>query len=173
MNLFFWLILTSGMNLYFLKGTSDLLIRFVPSRNTPQVFIYYSFSGAKWDSALVPSSGDFFDLVVSPPEDLRLLGIYVKYPEGDIDDNQGMLYLYEVKRAPRMLLPFSITTLETMIKEARRKIMRQRHIDEAVALLNYAEGVLGVMPYIKGSPLETKIDIIKSEIAELKRNLAR
>ncbi|MEO0141764.1 MAG: hypothetical protein ABIL70_04685 [candidate division WOR-3 bacterium] len=173
MNTLIWLILISGMNLYFLRNSSDLLVRYFPTRSTQQVFIYYSFCNAQWDSAQVQSGGDFFDLVISPPENLRLVGVYVKYPEGDIDDNQGMLYLYEVKKSPRMLLPFSIKALEKVLTQARKKIINQRHIDEAVALLNYAEGMLEVLPYIKGSPLEMEKEIMKSEIAGLKKNLAQ
>ena len=70
-----------------------------------------------------------------------------------------------------MLLPFSVVDLETVLKQARKKIVSHSHVDEAIILLDYLEGMLKVMPFIKGSDAEFRKNTMLSEIAELKGTL--
>lgn len=173
MNLLIILTIISGVNLYFLKNSSDLMVRYTSKESVNQITIYYSFSGNEWNSITLEPTGNFFDGVIAPPEGIEIVGIYAGYPDGRVDDNKGMLYLFEIKSSPRMLLPFKITDLEVMLRQARKKIISGKHIDEAITLLNYVERMIEVMPYVKGTELEIKKNILNSELEELKRKVIR
>jgi hypothetical protein len=166
MNIFL-ISLVASLNLYFLKDSPNLLVRLVPEENPEQLTLYYSFATGKWDSMDTRFYTTHFDAVIAPPESANIIGFYFKYNER-IDDNQGMLYLYEIKRSPRMILPFSLDYLETVIRQARKKISSQTHIDEAITIIDYAEKILKDLPYKKGSEQEIKINLLSSEINELR-----
>ncbi|MGB9720795.1 MAG: hypothetical protein ACPL28_04860 [bacterium] len=167
MNWVLLLALTVNLNLYFLKDSPNLLVRIVPAQNVDRVVLYYSFSTEKWDSVDTQSFTTHFDAVIVPPETTTIVGFYFKCND-QIDDNKGLFYLYEVKRSPRMILPFSLDYLETILKQARKKILSQTHIDEAITLIDYAEKTLKVLPYKKGGEQEIKFNLLSSEVNELK-----
>ncbi|MEO0095097.1 MAG: hypothetical protein ABIL46_05950 [candidate division WOR-3 bacterium] len=166
MNLILIALLTQ-VNLYFLKDSPNLLVRIRPNVATQQVVIYYSFINAKWDSVIAQSYNAYFDAVITTPDTVNVIGLFYKY-DGVMDDNKGNLYLFEVKKSPRMILPLSLDYLKTVLKQARKKITSQTHIDEAITLIDYVEKLLIVFPYIKGSELEININLLLSEINELK-----
>ncbi|MEO0184442.1 MAG: hypothetical protein ABIL22_06995 [candidate division WOR-3 bacterium] len=165
-----WVILfalMANLNLYFLKDSPNLLVRVVPAQGTKRLLLYYSFSAEKWDSVEAQSYTTHFDAVITPPETTTIVGFYFKY-DNQIDDNKGLFYLFEVKRSPRMILPFSLDYVETVLKQARKKILSQTHIDEAITLIDYAEKTLTALPYKKGGEQEIKFSLLLSEVNELK-----
>ncbi len=167
MNWVILIALSANLNLYFLKNSPNLLVRVVPTQNVNQLVLYYSFSTEKWDSVDAQSYSTHFDAIIVPPETTTIVGFYFKY-DNQIDDNKGLLYLYEIKRSPRMILPFSLDYLETILKQARKKILNQTHIDEAMTLIDYAEKTLKVLPYKKGGEQELKFNLLLNEVNELK-----
>jgi hypothetical protein len=168
MNILLTLALFSGLDLFFLKDSPNLLARILPEVPTDQITLFYSFRGTTWDTVNLTDIGKYVDAVIVPPESLRVVGLYAVYGN-TVDDNKGNLYLFEVKRSPKMLMPISLSELETMLKQARKKITSGIHADEGVALLDYILEIASVMPCIKGSPLETNKLILQSEAAELKK----
>ncbi len=173
MNLLLALTIFAGVDLYFLKDSPDLLVRVIPEVETEQLTLYYSFSGTDWDSMLADRKGRFFEAVLRSPDTLNVIGIYCIYDNGDIDDNDGALYLYELKIFPRMLMPFSLADLEIMIGQARNKIVSNIHIDEAITLLDYADAMLTVVPVIKNSPNELKRNMLRIEVNKLRNQIVR
>jgi len=173
MNLILAIIIFTGLDLYFLKDSPDLLVRVVPEDQVEQLTLYYSFSGSDWDSMVIKKEGRFFDTGLVSPETLRVVGLYCIYDNGKVDDNDGALYLYEVKKFPRMLMPFSIADLEIMLKQARKKIVSGTHIDEAITLLDYIDEMLGVLPVIENSPQETQRNILQLEVNSLREQIGR
>jgi len=172
MNSLLIIALMANLNLYFLKDSPNLLVRIVPEENTDRLTLYYSFAGEKWDSMEVQSYTTHFDAVIAPPETISIVGFYFKYNDR-IDDNKGALYLYEVKKSPRMILPFSLNYLETVLKQARKKIINQNYIDEAITIIDYVEKTLNTIPYKKDSEQEIKIGALLSEVNELKALVAK
>ncbi len=173
MNLFLTPLLISVVNLYFLKDSPNLLVRFSPLQGAGQPLVYYSFSDTKWDSSTTQATANLYEAVLTTPESLNIVAIYIKYPDGRVDNNNGLLYYYELKKSPRMLLPFSIDDLEKMLRQARKKINQGKHIDEALSLLDYVSRMLKILPYIKDSELEIKKQIIEGEVKELYNLLAK
>jgi hypothetical protein len=173
MNILLAVSLFTSVNVYFLKNSQDLLVRVIPPQGVYEIVLYYSFSGEDWHSRTVQSyEGMNFDAAVTPPESLSMIGVYYTYDVNTVintDDNKGMLYLYEVKRSPRMLMPFSMDIIEPLLKQARKKINAQKHVDEAIALLDYVDGLLRVLPFKKGSDLEIKKQILEAEAKELRQ----
>uniref|UniRef100_A0A7C4TAL5 Uncharacterized protein n=1 Tax=candidate division WOR-3 bacterium TaxID=2052148 RepID=A0A7C4TAL5_UNCW3 len=167
------MLIIAGLNLYFLRESADLLVKYLPEKEVAQVIVYYSFSDAHWDSVIAQVKGDCWEAVITSPETLNLVGIYIKYPDGIIDDNKGMLYCYEVKRSPRMILPLSISDLEAVLKQARKKIAQKKHLDEAITLLEYVDRMLEKIPYRVGTELEIKRNVMSGEVEELKKTMGR
>ena len=167
MNILLTIAMFSGMNLFFLKGSPNLLVRITPATPTQQVTLFYSFRGADWDTTNLVDIGQTVDAVITAPESLRVIGLYAVYGN-TVDDNKKNLYLYEVKRSPKMLMPFSLSDLEAMLKQAKKKIISGVHADEGVALLDYILEIAPFVPYIKGSEMEAHKLLIQSEAAELK-----
>ncbi|MEO0123027.1 MAG: hypothetical protein ABIL69_03375 [candidate division WOR-3 bacterium] len=155
------------LNLYFLKDSPNLLVRIKLETPAQQIILYYSFGDAKWDSVIAQSYATHFDAVIPAPDTINAVGFYFLY-DGKLNNNNGNLYLYEVKKSPRMILPLSIDYLETILKQARKKITSQTHIDEGIALVEYVEKTLKTIPYLKGSELDNKINLLMSEVNELK-----
>lgn len=166
------IILMAGLNLYFLKDSPNLLVRIKPEVSSEQVILYYSFAKEKWDSVNAQSYNAHFDAVVVPPETVSVVGLYFKHDD-QIDNNNGALYLFEVKKLPKMIIPLTLSYLETVLKQARKKIISQTHIDEGITIIDYVDKVLKVLPYIKGSEHEIKINLIQSEVNELKALVAK
>jgi len=173
MNLLLALALFTGVDLYFLKDSPNLLARVVPYEQVDVITLYYSFSAQKWDSVIVKKEGRFFDAVITPSETLNIVGIYVIYANGVVDDNKGTLYLYEVKMSPKMLMPFTIDDLQKFVNQARKKIVSGIYIDEAITLLDYVDNILTKLPTIKNSPLEIKKNILQSEIGNLRNQMVK
>ncbi|HEX7321285.1 MAG TPA: hypothetical protein VF399_13125 [bacterium] len=175
MNILLAVSLFTSVNLYFLKNSQDLLVRVIPPEGVYEIVLYYSFSGDDWHSRTVQSyEGMNFDAAITPPESLSMIGVYYTYDVNSVintDDNKGMLYLYEVKKSPRMLMPFSMDIVEPMLKQARKKIDAQKHVDEAIALLDYVDAILRVLPFRKGSDLEIKKPILEAEANELRQSI--
>jgi hypothetical protein len=167
MNILLTIAMFSGMNLFFLKGSPNLLVRITPVAPTQQVTLFYSFRGSDWDTMNLVDIGQTVDAVITAPESLRVVGLYAVYGN-TVDDNKKNLYLYEVKRSPKMLMPFSLADLEAMLKQAKKKVLSGVHADEGVALLDYILEIAPLVPYIKGSEMEARKLLIQSEAAELK-----
>jgi uncharacterized protein HemX len=70
-----------------------------------------------------------------------------------------------------MLMPFSMDIIEPLLKQARKKIDAQKHVDEAIALLDYVDAILRALPFKKGSDLEIKKPIFESEANELRQSI--
>ena len=172
MNLLLAIAIFAGVDVYFLKDSPDLLVRVLPEIQTEQLSLYYSFSGQDWDSMVIEKEGRFFDAVLQSPDMPSIVGIYAVYDDY-VDDNSGNLYLYELKLFPKMLMPFSLTDLETIIIQARKKIMARIHIDEAITLLDYADHMLSVVPYIKNSPNELRKNTLQIEVNKLRGQIVR
>jgi len=172
MNLLLAIAIFAGVDVYFLKDSPDLLVRVLPEIQIEQLTLYYSFSDQDWDSTVIEKEGRFFDAVLQSPDMPSIVGIYSVYDDY-VDDNSGNLYLYELKLFPKMLMPFSLTDLETIIIQARKKIMARIHIDEAITLLDYADHMLSVVPYIKNSPNELRKNTLQIEVNKLRGQIVR
>lgn len=173
MNLLLAITICAGVDLYFLKDSPDLLVRFLPEIQTEKVTLYYNFSDTGWGSMPVEKRGQFFDAILRTPDTLNILGIYFMYDNEDIDDNNGELYYYEVKIFPRMLMSCSIAEFEKMVDQAKKKIMSSTHVDEAITLLDYVDRVLTLMPVIKDSPNELKRNTLRIEVEELRSRIGK
>jgi hypothetical protein len=173
MNILLTILLFTGMDLYFLKGSPDLLVRILPEVQVERATLYYSFSKTDWDSVTIEKQERFFNTVLRTPDTLNVVGVYCIYDNGTVDDDNGQPYLYEVKIFPRMLMPFSIKDLKVMIGQARKKIMSGVHVDEAITLLNYIDNMLRIVPVIKNSPNEAKRDLLRIEVQELRDQLGK
>jgi hypothetical protein len=158
------------LNLFFLKNSENLLVRIKPEAGVQQVILYYSFMSSNWDSVNAQAFNTYFDAVITPPETINTIGLYFKQ-DNRVNDNNGALYIFEVKKSPRMIMPLSLNYLETIVKQARKKIINHIHIDEAITLIDYAEKILKSFPFIKGTDQEIKVNILLSEVNELKRML--
>ncbi len=172
MNLLMAIAIFCSVDLYFLKDSPDLLVRVLPETQTERLTLYYSFSGTDWDSTTVEKVGTFFDAVLRSPDMPSIVGIYYSY-DNYVDDNNGELYLYELKIFPRMLMPFSLTDLEVIIAQARKKIMARIHTDEAITLLDYADHMLSVVPTLENSPNELKKNMLRIEVNKLRGQIVR
>jgi len=172
MNLLLAIAIFAGVDVYFLKDSPDLLVRVLPEAQTEQLTLYYSFSGQDWDSTVIEKEGRFFDAVLQSPGMPSIVGIYCVYDDY-VDDNKGSFYLYELKLFPKMLMPFSLTDLETIIAQARKKIIARIHTDEAITLLDYADHMLSVVPYIKNSPNELRKNTLQIEVNKLRGQIVR
>ncbi len=159
--------LITQINLYFLKDSPNLLIRIKPESPAQQVIIYYNFGSEKWDSVIAQSYVTHFSAVIPAPDTVNTVGFYFLY-DGKLNNNNGNLYLFEVRKSPRMILPLSLEYLETMLKQARRKITSQTYIDEGITLVEYVGKTLKTIPHLKGSEMEIKINLLMSEVNELK-----
>jgi hypothetical protein len=173
MNFLLAIIITCGLDVYFLKDSPDLLVRVVPEYQIEQLTLHYSFAGTLWGSMTVEQEGAFFDAVIKTPLDAIIVGLYAIYYDGTVDNDDGQPYMYELSIYPRMLMPFSITDLEVVIAQARRKIATNTHVDEAIALLEYADGILKDLPVIPDSPGEVKRDVMQTEVDKLKAQVGR
>jgi hypothetical protein len=165
--------LFGSVDLYFLENSPDLLVRIVPQMESENVTLYYSFSGTQWDSIPLEQRGRFVDVTLPTPANVSVIGLYARYASGLIDDDNGEPYTYEVKLSPRMLMPFSLVDLEVMTELARKKIMSNIHVDEAITVLTYVRGMLDVVPVIAGSPAESKRDLLGIEVNKLENLLRR
>lgn len=172
MNLLMTIAIFCSVDVYFLKDSPDLLVRVLPEVQTEQLTLYYSFSGTDWNSKVVEKEGRFFDAVLQSPDMPSIVGIYCVY-DGYVDDNNGSLYLYELKLHPKMLMPFSLIDLEIIVTQARKKIMARIHTDEAITLLDYADHMLSVVPYIKNSPNELRKNTLQIEVNKLRGQIVR
>jgi hypothetical protein len=159
--------LIAHLNLYFLKDSPNLLVRINPDTPAQQIILYYRFGSEKWDSVITQSYTTYFDAVITAADTVNLVGFYF-LSDGKLYNNNGALYLFEVKKSPRMILPLSIEYLEIMLKQARKKIISQTYIDEGIALLEYLERTLKTIPFLKGSASEIKIKLLMNEVHELK-----
>ena len=173
MNVLLIIALLGSLDLYFLENSPNLLVRIVPEIASENVMLYYSFSGTEWDSVLLEQRGRFVDATLQTPEDISVLGLYARYADGIIDDDNGEPYLYEVKLFPKMLMPFSLVDLEVMTEQARKKIISGVHVDEAITVLTYVREMLGVVPVIKGSSAEMKRNLLDIEVNKLENQLTR
>lgn len=165
--------LFTGLDLYFLENSPDLLVRIVPEIESENVMLYYCFSGTEWDSVLLEQRGRFVDATLQTPENISVIGLYARYADGIIDDDNGEPYLYEVKLFPKMLMPFSLVHLEIMTEQARKKIISGVHVDEAITVLAYVREMLNVVPVIKGSSAELKRNLLDIEVNKLENQITR
>jgi hypothetical protein len=167
MNVLIAVALFTGMDLFFVKDSPNLMARVLPETPTQQITLYYSFQADNWDTMNLRDFGVYADAVIVPPESLRVVGLYAAYGN-TVDDNQHKLYLYEVKRSPKMLMPFTLADLQAMLKQAKKKIISGTHADEGVALLDYILELAPYIPFIKGSAMDADRLMLQSEAAELK-----
>ena len=173
MNLLMVVMIFCGVDVYFLKDSPDLLVRITPERQIEHLTLHYSYEGLLWGSKVVRKEGPFCDAVIKTPLDARIVGVYAIYDDGTVDDNGGRLYLYELSIYPRMLMPFLVSDLEVVIAQARKKIITNTHVDEAITLLDYVDGILKVLPVIADSPGESKKNILQAEVDKLNTQVRR
>jgi hypothetical protein len=173
MNLVLALVMFCGLDVYFLKDSPDLLVRIVPERQVEQLNLKYSFAGDLWGSTVVQRQGQFFDATIKTPLDAKIVGLYVVYDDGTVDDKSGQLYMYELSIYPRMLMLFSAADLEVVIAQAEKKITSKTHVDEAVTLLDYVGGILSVLPVVPDSPGEARKTTLQEEVNRLKMLVGR
>jgi hypothetical protein len=173
MNLLMAMVLFCGLDVYFLKDSPDLLVRVIPERQVEQLTLKYSFSGDVWGSVVVEKQGRFFDATLKTPLDARIVGLYVVYDDGTVDDKGGQLYLYELSIYPRMLMPFSVADLEVVIAQADKKIASKTHVDEAITLLGYVDGILSMLPVVPDSPGAARKNTLQAEVERLKALVGR
>ncbi|MBE0434172.1 hypothetical protein IBX73_12030 [candidate division WOR-3 bacterium] len=173
MNLLMAVLVFCGLDVYFLKDSPDLLVRIIPQQAVEHVTLKYSFGGDLWGSMAVDKQGQFFDATIKTPLDARIVAFYVVYDDGRVDDRDGQLYHYELSIYPRMLMPFSIADLEVVIGQADSKIAKKTHVDEAITLLNYADGILNVLPVVPDSPCAARKARLQAEAARLRTLVGR
>jgi len=173
MNLLLAILLTCGLDVYFLKDSPDLLVRVVPQYPVERLTLHYSYSTTLWGSMVLEQKGAFFDAVTKTPLDARVFAVYAVYDDGTVDNDKGQPYMYELSIYPRMLVPFAISDLEVVVAQARRKIATNTHVDEAIALLEYLDGILKDLPVISGSPGEAQKDLLKTEVDRLRLQVGR
>ncbi len=166
------LLIIGQLSLYFLKNSPDLLVRIKPEIPTQEVILYYNFGNTKWDSTSARSYITYFDAIIPLPETSDVAGFYF-LTDGRVNNNKGELFLFEIKKSPRSILPLSLDYLDLMLQQARKKVINRIYIDEAIALIDYVERTLKMVPYLKGSEGELKINLLKNEINELKSLLER
>lgn len=173
MNLLMAGLVFCGLDVYFVKDSPDLLVRIIPRQQVEQVTLKYSFSGEVWGSTAVERMGQFFEATLQTPPDARIVGLFAIYDDGTVDDKDGQPFLYEVSTSPRMLMPFSIADLEVVIGQADSKITRRTHVDEAIMLLDYAAGILNVLPVVPDSPAAARKATLQAEVARLRQAVGR
>jgi len=173
MNLLLSIVIFCGIDVYFLKDSPDLLVRVIPQYQIERLTLHYSYSGELWGSMVIQQEGPFFDAMIKTPLDARIVGVYAVYEDGTVDNKDGRPYLYELSIYPRMLMPISVRDLEIVIAQARSKIATHTHVDEAIALLEYVDGLLKNLPVIPDSPDKVKKDMLQAEVDELKRLVGR
>ncbi len=173
MNLLLAIVITCGLDVYFLKDSPDLLVRVIPQHQVERLTVHYGFSGTLWGAVVVEQQGAFFDAVIKTPLDARVFAVYAVYDDGTVDKDKGQPYMYELSIYPRMLMPFSITDIEIVVAQARRKIATNTHVDEAIALLDYVGGMLRDLPVISGSPEEAQKEVLRTEVDKLKLQVGR
>jgi hypothetical protein len=156
--------LVSGVDLFFVENTSDLLIKVVPSIKTQQVAICYSFHTTTWDTVPSIEEQERFSVVVHPPESIKAIGIFCLYDNNAIDDNNGELYLFEVCTSPRFIHEVSLSNLNTMLIQARKKVISKTHVDEAIYVLDYVRSMINIIPYIPDSDQEFEVHTLRSEL---------
>ncbi len=171
MNIMMLLLLCSRLEIFFLKDSPDLMVRITPEVRTDRVQLYYSFRAADWDTMSLSAGNNIFEARIKTPENYKLLGAYFAYPDGAIDNNKGDLYLYEISIFPRMIFAFSLAQMEVMVEQAKNKILKRTHVDEAVMLLNYVEEILDELPYVENTMIELNKNIIKSNVENLRQML--
>lgn len=164
MNVFMTIVLISGMELYFVENSPDLLVKVSPSIETQQVTVCYSFHTIMWDTVVATLDQNKYTAVIHTPDSLKVIGMYCLYDNAAIDDNSGLLYLYEVSTSPRFLYRFSLENLGTMLAQAKKKVLSKTHVDEAVLVLEYVRSILGVVPYIPGSGQEFQKNTLQIEL---------
>jgi len=175
MNIILMFALITGVNLYYVKDSPDLLVRITSETQVENLTLYYSFSRTDWDSVVVERKGRLFETKLKSPDIqlLKVIGLYFTYTNGETDDNNGGLYLYELSIYPRILMPFSLEDFEVMVEQARKKILSHTHISEAVRLLSYMGDMLQVVPYVKDEQSESDRNRLLIEVEDLKSKISR
>lgn len=165
--------LLAGVNIYYVKDSPDILVRIAVPRQDQDITLYYSFSKTDWDSVGIERKGEIFETRLKSPdiELLKVIGIYFVYADGTKDDNNGALYLYELSIYPRLIMPFALKDFDTMVEQARKKIVTKTHVSEAIRLLDYMANLLPVVPYIKGTSNEAEKDRLLIEVEDLRRRV--
>jgi hypothetical protein len=175
MNTLLILTLITGVDLYFVKDSPDIIVRITSQVQSEHLTLFYSFSQTDWDSVVVPCKGNLFETRLKSPgiESLKVIGLYFIYADGAKDDNNNALYLYELSIYPRLLMPFSLKDFDVMVEQARKKIVSKTHVSEAVRLLDYMADILPVVPYIKGTESEIERNRLLNEVTDLKTQIGQ
>jgi hypothetical protein len=168
MNTIVTLVLFMSMDLFFLKDSPDLLVRLEPNNQSQQATVFYSYHNTAWDTVVVQRDNHSYHAILKAPDSLEVVGLYVVYDNGDFDNNNEALYLYEVRKSPKMLMPISLTQIELMIKSARKKILAGIHVSEAITLLDYVDHMLKIMPVVKDSESEIKREVLRVDVRSLR-----
>lgn len=162
--MFMIVVLISGVELYFVENSSDLLVKVSPSIETQQVAVCYSFHSTTWDTVVATWDQSKYVAVIHTPDSLKVVGMYCLYDNAAIDDNNGELYLYEVSTSPRFLSRISWENLGTMLAQAKKKVVSKTHVDEAMLVLEYVRSILEVIPCVTGSAQEFQKNTLQSEL---------
>lgn len=166
------LLLITRIDLFFMKDTTNVLLWVTPDDQQNAYVVCYNCNGTRWDS-VTADAGSSSSLTIVPPADAVVIGAYIRYAQGTTEPPDGEPRLYEVKRHPRMLMPLSLGDLEKILTQARAKVARGKHVDEAVILLDYLLGIVPRIPTIPGSTHAARLLILEQGIAELRAQLGR
>jgi len=141
-------VILAGPSLFFFKGKNELVIKYVPGVAAGQYTVVVAKNDSPWEETSMKRSGSWLYHLVGYDSTIRSVACYFRSGTM-VDDNFGMLYLYEVKTTPRMILPVSTKRLDVMLKTADAKLQRRatRHdASEAITSINYVSEILNSIP---------------------------
>jgi hypothetical protein len=148
MNMLVSLAILAGPSLFFFKGKGEVIVKYVPTIAASQYTVVVAKNDSPWEEASMRRSANWFYHLVAYDSTIRALACYFR--SGTIvDDNFGMLYLYEIKTNPRMIMPLSIKQLDVMLKTADAKLLSRatKHdVSEAMTLITYVSELLNLIP---------------------------
>jgi hypothetical protein len=141
-------IMLAGPSLFFFKGKNELIVKYVPLLPQSQYTVVAARSNSPWEEAAMRRSANWFYHSVPFDSTIRAVACYFQ-SGATVDDNFGMLYLYEVKLRPRMILPISLKQLDLMLKTADGKLASKatKHdYGEAMMAIGYVTEILNAIP---------------------------
>ena len=148
MNLLLTIALVAGPSIFFFKGRSEVIVKYVPAVAAGQYTVVVAKNDSPWEEVSLKRSANWFYHVVAYDSTIRALACYFR--SGTIvDDNFGMLYLYEIKTNPRMIMPLSVKQLDIMLKTADAKLQARataHDVSEAMTLIAYVSELLNSIP---------------------------
>ncbi len=148
MNFVFATVIFATVNLYFFKGKNELIVQYVPTLEQNKYTLVHAKNGHPWEEINMKRSGNWFYQLIPYDSTIKTIAFYFK-SGSIIDDNAGLLYLYEVKLYPKMIFAVSLKQLEQMLRSAEKKLNAQttKHdISEARTSIDYVREILNQIP---------------------------